>query len=318
MINRELIRTKIVQLTYAYYQNGNQNLENAEKELLFSLDKAHDLYNFLLDLIVSINKVARQRIDIMQARYERGEGEKPSLRFVNNKFALQLSENTTLNTWRETQRQTWDDDIATVRKILETIEASEMYREYMAATEEPSYLTDRDLWRRIYKTFIVGNEDLDILLEDKSLYWNDDKDVIDTFVIKTIKKFEEEKGAEQELLPAYKDLDDRDFALKLFNCAIHNANEYQQYMTATSRNWDFSRLAYMDIVIMQIAIAEMLNFPAIPVSVTINEYVDLAKEYSTPKSWRYINGMLDAIARFLSESGKMLKPVPESRKESKK
>lgn len=311
MINRELIRTKIVQLTYAYYQNGNHNLDNAEKELLFSLDKAYDLYNYLLDLICAVTRVARQRSEVLMTRYERGEGEKPSLRFVNNRFAKQLEENTTLNEWREHQRQTWDDDITTVRKILDAIEKSDIYREYTDVKEEPTFEEDRDIWRRLYKTFIVNNAELDMLLEEKSLYWNDDKDVIDTFVIKTIKRFEEKNGATQELLPEYKDLEDRDFALKLFTNTITNAEEYQRYMTTTSRNWDFSRLAYMDIVIMQIAIAEMLNFPAIPVSVTINEYVDLAKNYSTPKSWRYINGMLDAIARFLSESGKMLKPVPE-------
>lgn len=311
MINRELIRTKIVQLTYAHYQNGNHNLDNAEKELLFSLDKAYDLYNYLLDLICAVTRVARQRSEVLMTRYERGEGEKPSLRFVNNRFAKQLEENTTLNEWREHQRQTWDDDITTVRKILDAIEKSDIYREYTDVKEEPTFEEDRDIWRRLYKTFIVNNAELDMLLEEKSLYWNDDKDVIDTFVIKTIKRFEEKNGATQELLPEYKDLEDRDFALKLFTNTITNAEEYQRYMTTTSRNWDFSRLAYMDIVIMQIAIAEMLNFPAIPVSVTINEYVDLAKNYSTPKSWRYINGMLDAIARFLSESGKMLKPVPE-------
>lgn len=311
MINRELIRIKIVQLTYAYYQNNNNNFDTAEKELLFSLDKAYDLYNCLLDLIVATTKVARQRTEVAMARFDRGDGEKPSLRFVNNRFVQQLEANTQLNEWREHQRQTWDDDIDTIRRILDAIEQSSIYNEYMAAADEPDYAADRDLWRKLYKSFIMDNEDLDAVLEDKSLYWNDDKEVIDTFVIKTIKRFEEQKAENQELLPQFKDPDDKEFARKLFYATITNAEQYQRYMTQTSRNWDFSRLAYMDVVIMQIAIAEMLTFPAIPVSVTINEYVDLAKIYSTPKSWRYINGMLDSIARYLSESGKMLKPVAE-------
>lgn len=309
MINRELIRTKIVQLTYAYYQNGNQNIENAEKELLFSLDKAYDLYHYLLDLMVAVTRVAKQRMEVADARYERGEAEKPNKRFICNKFIAQLEENATLNEWREHQRQTWDDDINTVRNILNTIEQSEIFNEYMAAEEETTYEQDRDLWRKLYKTFITDNSEIDALLEDKSLYWNDDKEVIDTFVIKTIKRFEEANGANQELLPEFKDPEDRDFAVRLFRTAIINAEQYQRYMTSSSRNWDFSRLAYMDVVIMQIAIAEMLTFPAIPVSVSINEYVDLAKIYSTSKSWRYINGMLDSIARYLSESGKMFKPM---------
>lgn len=315
MINRELIRIKIVQLTYAYYQNGNQNIENAEKELLFSLDKAYDLYHYLLDLMVAVTRVARQRMEVAEARYERGDAEKPNKRFVNNMFIAQLEENIAISEWREHQRQTWDDDVAVVRNILDAIEQSDAFVDYMSGSEEPSYDQDRDLWRRLYKQFISDNSELDALLEEKSLYWNDDKEIIDTFVIKTIKRFDQANGANQELLPEYKDPEDRDFAIRLFRTTIINAEQYQRYMTNSSRNWDFSRLAYMDVVIMQIAIAEMLTFPAIPVSVSINEYVDLAKIYSTPKSWRYINGMLDAIARYLSESGKMLKPMPNRNKE---
>lgn len=311
MINRELIRTKIVQLTYAYYQNGNQNIENAEKELVFSLDKSYDLYNYLLDLIVALTRVERQRNEIALARYERGDAPLPSNRFADNKFVAQLEENVMLNTWREKQRHTWDDDITVVRKILDDIVASETYMAYMAMETDPTYEQDRELWRKLYKNFIVDNDAVNHVLEERSLYWNDDKAVVDTFVIKTIKRFEQANGANQELLPKYKDMEDLDFAKRLFRTTIDNAEEYQQYMTATSRNWDFSRLAYMDVVIMQIAIAEMLTFPAIPVLVTINEYVDLAKSYSTPKSSRYINGMLDSIARYLAETGKMLKPIPE-------
>ncbi|TGX83049.1 transcription antitermination factor NusB [Palleniella muris] len=311
MINRELIRIKVVQLTYAYYQNGNCNVENAEKELLFSLDKAYDLYHSLLDLIVAVTRVARQRVDVARARHERGEGAKPSERFTLNKFALQLEENATLNEWRGRQKFTWDDDVTAVRSVLDSIEASEAYTEYMAAEEEPDYAADRELWRKLYKTFVVDNEEIDKVLEERSLYWNDDKYIVDTFVIKTIKRFNEKSGADQELLPEFKDMADRDFAVKLFRTSILNSEQYQHYMTQTTKNWDFSRLAYMDVVIMQIAIAEMLSFPAIPVSVSINEYVNLAKIYSTPKSWRYVNGMLDSIARYLNETGKMLKPLPE-------
>ena len=149
-----------------------------------------------------------------------------------------------------------------------------------------------------------------LILEEKSLYWNDDKEVVDTFVLKTIKRFEQENKADQELLPEYKDLEDRDFARKLFRSTILNCDQYQRYMSDASRNWDFSRLAYMDVVIMQIAIAEMVNFPNIPASVTINEYVDLAKVYSTPRSGGYVNGMLDNIGRFLIDRGIIAKELP--------
>ena len=310
MINRELIRIKIVQLTYAYYQNGNRNMDNAEKELLFSLSKAYDLYNYLLALIVATTREARHQVEVGAVRAKREGSEAPSERFAYNKFALQLEENRQLCDFMEAQRQTWEDDIEFVRKLLAQIQQSQAYQEYMA-DEDDSYEADREIWRKIYKTFIMDNEDLDALLEEKSLYWNDDKETVDTFVLKTIKRFDPKNKKNQELLPEYKDVEDKEFAQKLFRSTILNADQYQRYMSETSRNWDFSRLAYMDVVIMQIAIAEMLTFPAIPVSVTINEFVELAKLYSTPKSGGYINGMLDSIARYLNDTGKMAKPVPE-------
>lgn len=308
MINRELIRIKIVQLTYAYYQNGNHNMNNAEKELMFSLSKSYDLYNYLLLLIVAINKEMRHRVEVYTTRAKREGTPVPSEKFVNNRFALQLENNAMLLDYVDAKKLSWNDDIETVRRLCSTIEQSQMYQEYMASDED-DYEADRELWRKIYKTLISDNDDLDALLEEKSLYWNDDKEVVDTFVLKTIKRFDEKSSAKQPLLPEFKDEEDKIFAQKLFRAAILNADEYQHYMSEMSRNWDFSRLAYMDIVIMQIAIAEMLTFPGIPVSVTINEYVDLAKLYSTPKSGGYINGMLDAIARYLVETGRMMKQL---------
>ncbi len=312
MINRELIRIKIVQLTYAYYQNGNRNMDNAEKELLFSLAKAYDLYNYLLALIVSVTQEERHRVEIAANRATREGTEAPSQRFAYNKFAVQLEENRQLNLFMENQKRRWEDDMEAVRKLCDQIEQSTIYKEYMAS-EDDSYDVDREVWRKIYRTLIQENPDLDAVLEERSLYWNDDKEVVDTFVIKTIKRFDPENKADQELLPEYRDEEDREFAVKLFRATILNADVYQRYMSEASRNWDFSRLAYMDVVIMQIAIAEMLTFPNIPVSVTINEYVDLAKLYSTPRSGGYINGMLDTIARHLVQTGKMMKSMPEPR-----
>ena len=310
MINRELIRKKVVQLTYAYYQNGNHNMDNAEKELMFSLSKAYDLYNYLLQLIVDVTKEARKRYDLETVRAQREGEEAPSSKFAFNSFAVQLEENKALNEWIEAKHSTWDDDIETVRKIYTTIVESEAYKEYMDS-EESSYESDRELWRKLYKQIITGNADIDALLEEKSLYWNDDKEIVDTFVLKTIKRFEQANKANQELLPEYKDAEDREFGCKLFRAAILNCDQYQGYMTEASHNWDFSRLAYMDVIIMQIAIAELMTFPNIPASVTINEYVELAKEYSTPRSGGYVNGMLDNIARFLIANGLVMKELPE-------
>ena len=308
MINREIIRTKIVQLTYAYYQNGNKNIDSAEKELFFSLSKAYDLYNYLLALMVAVAKEAKRRLEIAEAKALREGTDKPSTRFAYNRFTLQLSENRQLCDFVSNLKHTWADEPEFVGKLFEQIEQSQIYRDYMESKTD-DYASDRELWRKIYRMFIQDNSELEALLEELSLYWNDDKDIVDTFVLKTIKRFEEQNGARQELLPEYDSEEDKDYARKLFRAAILNADEYQHYMSEASRNWDFSRLAYMDVIIMQIAIAEMLTFPSIPVSVTINEFVDIAKLYSTPKSGGYINGMLDAIAHHLIKTNRMMKQM---------
>ena len=181
-------------------------------------------------------------------------------------------------------------------------------------SSEDSFDSDREVWRKLYRTLIENNEDIDSILEEESLYWNDDKEILDTFVVKTIKRFDEKSGTKQSILPEYTSEEDRDFARKLFRAAILNADEYQHYMGEMSRNWDFNRLAFMDVVIMQIGIAEMRTLPGSPVNVTINEFVNIAKIYSTPRSGGYINGILDPLARKLVNSGRMLKAIPPRNK----
>ena len=171
------------------------------------------------------------------------------------------------------------------------------------ASETSSYEEDRELWRKLYKAFIFDNEELDALLEEQSLYWNDDKSIVDTFVLKTIKRFEENAGADQQLLPEYKDINDMDFARKLFRHAVSKADEYRELMAQNSKNWDMSRFAFMDVVIMQVALAEILTFGDIPLSVSLNEDVEIAKYYSTAKSGSFVNGLLDSITQKLRAEG---------------
>ena len=308
MINRELIRIKVVQLTYAYYQNGTNNLTKAENELIYSLSMSYSLYNYMLMLIVAVSKEMRHRVEVATNRAKRENTEPPATKFVDNRFARQLEDNLMLLDFADEQKLSWADDIEFVRKLCNMVEQSQIYQEYMQE-EEDSYEADREVWRKLYKAIIQENDDLDALLEEKSLYWNDDKEVVDTFVLKTIKRFDPANGKKQELLPEYDDEEDKAFACKLFRATILNADQYQRYMSDASRNWDFSRLSSLDVVIMQIAIAELMTFPNIPVSVTINEFVDLAKLYSTFKSGGYINGMLDTIARYLIDCGELKKAI---------
>ena len=306
MINREIIRLKVVQIIYAYYQNGGKNIDTAEKELFFSLAKAYDLYHYLLMLMVEVNRIAERAVETAQNRYNRIHvGEKPSTKFVDNRFIRQLEVNKQLLEFRENQKKSWANEEDFVRSLYKKILETEYYREYMAS-EESSYAQDRELWRKIYKNLICNNEDLESLLEDMSLYWNDDKFIVDTFVLKTIKRFEEENG---ELLPEFKDEDDRDFAHRLFRNTLLNADYYRKLVSENTKNWEFNRIALMDLVIMQIALAEIVTFPNIPLSVSLNEYVDIAKIYSTPRSGAYVNGLLDVIAKRLIAEKKITKTI---------
>ena len=276
---------------------------------MFSLSKAYHLYNVLLLLIVAVTRAARKRYDVAVSKAEREGLDMPSDRFVYNKFAVQLEENQELLAFSEEQHNIWEDKVEFVKNLFIQIEMSETYKEFMESSDD-SYEAHRELWRRLYKQFVQGNPDLDELLEEISLYWNDDKEVVDSFVIKTIKRFDPANKKEQQLLPEYDDAEDKEYARKLFRATIMNAEQYQRYMAEASRNWDFSRLAYMDVVIMQLAIAEMVTFPGIPINVTINEYINLAKIYSTPRSAGYINGMLDTIARHLIKTKRLMKVMP--------
>ena len=307
MINRVLIRLKIVQIVYAYYQNGGKNLDTAEKELFFSLSKAYDMYNYLLLLMVEITKQAEKKQNAAKGKLlPTAEELYPNTKFVENRFIAQLEVNKQLNEFVVNQKKTWANEEELVKGLCEKILESDIYKEYMAA-ETSSYEEDREVWRKIYKRIIFNNPELDQVLEDQSLYWNDDKEIVDTFVLKTIKRFEEKNGAKQELLPEFKDEEDRDFARRLFRRTILNADYYRHIISENTRNWDLERVAFMDVIIMQIALAEILSFPNIPVSVSLNEYVEIAKLYSTPKSGAFINGTLDGIVKLMQKENKLTK-----------
>ena len=298
---------KVVQVIYAYYQNGGKTLEAAEKELFYSLSKAYDLYKYLLLLMIELTQFAERRIDNRRHKLRPTyEDLNPNTRFIDNAFMAQLMQNAQLEEFRANQKRSWDDEGDFVKRLFERIEQSEVYQEYMAK-ETLSYEDDRELWRKLYRTFIAQNDEIDELLEEQSLYWNDDKAIVDTFVLKTIKRFEPENGAEQELMPEYKDDEDKEFARKLLRTAITGADAYRKLMENNAKNWDMERFAFMDILIMQVALAEILSFPSIPTTVSLNEYVEVAKMYSTPKSGSFVNGMLDSIVNQLKRENKLNK-----------
>ncbi|HBC37677.1 MAG TPA: transcription antitermination factor NusB [Porphyromonadaceae bacterium] len=283
MINRILIRTRIVQIVYAWYQNTNKDLRTAEKELLFGLQKSYDLYYYLLLLMVELTKAYDARVEAKRNKYlPTDEDLNPNTRLIENKFIGQLSQNHQFNKYLNERPMSWREHDAFVKNLLDEIIASDIYAEYANETKT-DYNDDREFWRKIFKQFILDNEKLEEILEDESIFWNDDIEIVQTFVMKSIRQFSEENGENQRLLPMFKDDEDRQFALKLLHDTILNEQKYRQLIETHSEKWDFDRIAFMDMIIMQIALAEIHTFETIPTSVSLNEYIEIAKSYSTPK-----------------------------------
>ncbi|HCC52530.1 MAG TPA: transcription antitermination factor NusB [Porphyromonadaceae bacterium] len=307
MINRILIRIKVLQIVYAYYQKGNNDLRVAENELLLSLRRSYDLYHYFLLLIVEVTRMYERLIEVRRNKYRPTDEEKnPDMRLQNNRLAAQIAENEDLQKYNKEHGISWVDDMDFVKKILETILKSDIYKEYVNS-ETDSYEADREFWRLVFKRIISNNEYVEDYLEEKSIYWNEDVDIIESFVVKTIKRFDEKAGSKQELIPMFYNNDDYDYVIKLFRQTLLHGDEYRERINKHMKNWESERVANMDLVIMQIAIAEILNFPTIPISVTLNEYIDAAKYYSTPKSGIFINGVLDSIIEELKTEKRLMK-----------
>ncbi len=314
MINRELIRLKIVQVVYAYYVNEGKAIETTEKELFHSLSQSYELYQQLLLLIISIHNVAIQSVEAQKARAKMmNDGAEVSTKFANNRFAAQLKANKQLLKYRENLQNPWLEEEDYLRRLYHNITLRDFFVDYMTS-KESSYEEDRELWRKIYRNVLCNNDELDDILEGRSLYWNDDKAIVDTFVLKTIKRFQEENGSAQELLPEFSSEEDKAFASTILRNALGNADFYHKLISEQTKNWELSRIARMDLVIMQVALAEIMSIPDIPVSVSINEYVEITKAYSTPRSGAYVNGMLDATYKRLAREGKIADKTMENNK----
>ena len=292
---------------YSYYQNGNNDLKVAENELLFSLKKSYDLYHYFLLLIVDVTNLQRRILDARKNKYMPTEAElNPNTRLVDNRFTAQIAENEALRKDVAEQGLSWDNDGDFIKMVLDMILSSEQYGEYLN-NENDSYETDKEFWRIVFKKLICGNEAIDDYLQDKSIYWNDDISIVETFTLKTIKQFEKAAGSKQKLLPMFKDLEDQSFAIKLFRQSLMKGSEFRERINKHMKNWETERIANMDLIIMQVALAEIMTFPTIPINVTLNEYIDTAKYYSTPKSGTFINGILDSVVNELKKEKLLLK-----------
>ena len=307
MINRVLIRLKTVQVIYAYYQNGGQKPALAERELAQSLDSAYSLYRTLLYLPIPLAVMARKSVERLKRMGEARIPRKEVL-LAENRFIKLLESNVELMQFAESNDLSWLATSDFMKEIYPAVIGSDVMEEY-CQNEKFDFDTDRDLWKKLYRTLFQENEAFDSLLEEQDIYWNGDRDLIDSFVLKTIKTMSEENGAEQALQKEFKDDDDRQFAMDLLRAGLAAEPEREAMVAVACRRWDPSRLAFLDVLTIQVAIAELLAFPDIPVKVTINEYVELAKSLSTPSSGSFVNGMLDTIVKELIAQGKLEKEL---------
>ena len=309
MINRVLLRIKILQIIYAFYKGDSHSVALAEKELFHSVEKTYELYFHLLQLAVEVTNYASNKIDARKNKLRPSDDDlNPNTRFVDNSFVTQLSKNVQLQNYIKENKISWDNNQDTVKTVYELVAASDSYVEYMSA-EKADYAADKDIWRKIYKKIILQSEEFSDSIEDQSIYWTDDLEIVISFIIKTIKKFDLVNGVDQPLLPMFKDEEDAEFAGKLLKNSLEKEKEYRKMIDSHTNNWELDRIAFMDIIIMQTALAEFMTFPTIPVNVTLNEYIEISKNYSTDRSATFINGVLDNIVKELKAENKLIKVV---------
>ena len=298
--------------TLSEYGDNRDMYLSARNELDYALTRAYDLYNGLLLLAVELTSAQAQTLELNKEKYQpTDEDLHPNMRFVENKFIKALSGNSDFEAFIEEGRLSWETDLHLQRSLLELITNSSEYAEYMALPGETTLEQDADIWRVLFKQVILPSDVLAEALEQKSIYWNDDLHVMSTFVLKTIRRFGQSKdnGADISLLPKFKDREDERFGPDLFMSAVSHYDDYKELIEkfVNTKKWETDRLAFMDIVIMVTAIAEIIDYPAIPLAVSLNEYIEIANFYSTPRSGSFINGILYSVIQHLKEEGKILK-----------
>lgn len=304
-------RRAVMQLanTLRSFYGASASYVQAYNALKESLDKAYELYLSIFVLITELTREQEARLETAMTKHlATSEERNPNRRFVDNRLAARLAESPALQALLKEHPVSWDTDFSLINRLLSEITSSQIYRDYMDAPES-SFEADCEFWRDILRSVIFPGDALSEALEDKSIFWNDDLQTMGTFVLKTIRNAEQAEGEDISFFPQYKDEEDAKFGAELFTDAVDHREDYRALVEKfiNTGNWDPDRLAFMDIVILTVAIAELKNYPNIPVVVTMNEYIEIANNYSTANSGQFINGVLSSIARDLRESGEIAK-----------
>lgn len=297
-----------MQALYAHYNIEDSSINTSEKQLLHSIQKSYDLYILFFLLLIEIRNYLEDRIEIArQKKIPTQEDLNPNKRFINNKIIKQIENNEKFLRFLNAKKLSWIQYPELIKQISHALINSNIYSEYMDDKTPSTYQKDKKFIISFLKEVIAAEENLYTTLEEQSIYWNDEVEFVISMVCKTISAFKEEQGEKAELLDAYKNEDDKKFTVDLFRKSILHGEEYKELLKKFTKNWEIDRIAYMDILLIQLSLAEITEFPFIPVKVTMNEYIEIAKYYSTEKSNIFLNGVLDQIVSFLKKENKIQK-----------
>ena len=331
MISRRQLRIKALAVLYACNRKELDDLEAAEQELMLSIRKSYDLYHYLLLLLVALSDLAREKVALSALKKIPGpEDINPNTRFAENRVITQLRKNEhlrlyteampalwtrkdrlnsmkTLSRWLSTRGLSWDENPEVVKIIFNNMTRWEVYTQYMSAPEN-SYKTDLRFIRDLITKFFPASEDLAICLEEQSVYWNDDIPFVASMIRNSLGKFRESDDGQTLAMPQlFTNEDDEKFVRILLRKSILNSEKNTAMIDTHTTNWEVERIALMDKLVMQLAITELVEFPEVPVKVTLNEYIEIAKDYCTAKSSTFVNGILDKIVKEMRASGTMKK-----------
>ncbi|WP_177734275.1 transcription antitermination factor NusB [Flavobacterium inviolabile] len=308
MLNRRHIRVKVMQSIYAMHQNSSDNLEKEEKFLFYSIENIQDLYLIMLSSLVEIKRAEEDFIDKSSKKHLATKEERnPNKKFVSNAVLEILSENNSLSIALEDRKiNNWKNNDDYILILLDDIKNSKLYADYMH-NDVNDFEEDKQFVEDIFTEIIAPNEKLYDYLEDNKLTWVDDIPLVNTAIQKQLKQIKDTNPDAVIVPKLYKDIDDKEFVRNLFRKTILNNSELTKEFIDKTPNWDAERIAEIDAIILKMAICEFLKFPSIPVKVTINEYLEIAKEYSTPKSSIFINGILDNLVKDYQKENKLIK-----------
>jgi N utilization substance protein B len=303
MISRRLLRIKALMALYAFNRREDENLAQAETELMFSIGKSYDLYHYLLLLVIELADIASEKIDqALMKRMPSHADLNPKRKFIDNRVITQLRKNIEFKNYISSKKLSWINNSHIPRLLYNKMIVWEAYEEYMQADND-NYISDKKYIIRLITELFLNSEDLNSNLEEQSIYWNDDMEYISSMVEKTLKKFKSDSGEKTQLMPLFKNAEDEEFVKILFRKAIVHKDKCSELIDKNTTNWEVDRIALMDILVMQLAITEILEFPEIPVKVTLNEYIEIAKYYCTSKSSTFVNGILDNIVKEIRDGG---------------